>query len=70
MAAGVLAAVLLGSTSGCRSVAFYEKRAFSNPLMDLDEGPTEAHWYQKVYYSDEGAAGGFGTSAGGGCGCY
>ena len=63
-----LAAVcLLGS---CRSVEFYEKEAFSDASMALDEHPCEVHWYQKVFYSMEGSAGGIGTVAGGGCGCY
>lgn len=60
----------LVTTSGCVHVEFYEKRAFSDPVMSFDEGPTEAHWYEKVYHSTEGAAGGLGLTAGGGCGCY
>lgn len=59
----------LGSAS-CRSVEFYEMRSFSDPAMAFDEGGTETHFFQKVFYSDEGSAGGIGTSAGGGCGCY
>ena len=55
---------------GCGGVAFYEKRALADPVMDLDDGPAEAHFYQKAYYSREGSAGGIGTGAGGGCGCY
>lgn len=45
-------------------------RAYSDPVMDFDDGATETHWFQKVHYSTEGSAGGIGTSAGGGCGCY
>ena len=62
-----LAALLL---AGCRSVEFYEKAAFSDPTMALEESRCEIHWYQKVFYSQEGSAGGIGTVAGGGCGCY
>ena len=61
---------LLLALTGCRSVAFYEKRAFTDVVMSLDDGAAEAHFHQKVFYSTEGAAGGIGTSAGGGCGCY
>ena len=38
--------------------------------MQFTESPAQLHWQQKVQFSDEGAAGGIGTSAGGGCGCY
>jgi hypothetical protein len=67
LALAVLGAVLPGA---CNTVEYYEKRAFSDPTMVLEDGATETHWYQKVYYSIEGSAGGIGTSAGGGCGCY
>ncbi len=67
--------VLLGALfslalASCRSLEFYEKEAFSRSIMSFDEGPAEAHFLQKCFYSIEGAAGGLGTSAGGGCGCY
>ncbi|MCP3914402.1 MAG: DUF4266 domain-containing protein [bacterium] len=61
------AALPLGA---CNTVEYYEKEHLVHPIMDLAEEATEVHWYQKVYYSIEGAAGGIGTSAGGGCGCY
>jgi len=66
-AALLLAAALL---QGCRTVEFYEKQAFADATMDLEESRCEIHWYQKVFYSQEGSAGGIGTVAGGGCGCY
>ena len=56
--------------TGCATVEFYEKGAFADPTMEFAETPAQLHWIQKVQYSDEGAAGGIGTSAGGGCGCY
>lgn len=61
--------LLLGASS-CRSVEFYEKAAFSDPVMALGGTRAEAHFYQKCFYSMEGSAGGIGTTAGGGCGCY
>lgn len=68
LVAPLVLAVLLAA--GCGGVAFYEKRALADPVMDLDDGAAEAHFYRKVYYSREGSAGGIGTGAGGGCGCY
>ena len=58
------------AASGCNTVEFYEKEHLVAPIMDLAEDPAEVHFQQKVFYSIEGAAGGIGTSAGGGCGCY
>lgn len=55
---------------GCNTVEFYEKEALVAPLMAFETDGTEAHFHQKVFYSIEGAAGGIGESAGGGCGCY
>jgi len=68
--ARVALALLALATSACQTVEFYEKEAFSDPVMRLDEDPTLTHLRQKVYYSREGATGGIGDSAGGGCGCY
>ncbi|MDP6410214.1 MAG: DUF4266 domain-containing protein [Planctomycetota bacterium] len=56
--------------AGCGSVEFYERRHLAERHMLLDDGPGEAHFYQKTIYSMEGSAGGVGASAGGGCGCY
>lgn len=56
--------------AACNTVEYYEKRAFADAVMEFEDGATETHWFQKVYYSIEGSAGGIGTSAGGGCGCY
>lgn len=57
-------------TSGCNTVEFYEMERLGDSVMQLDDGAMEAHFHQKVFYSMEGSAGGIGTSAGGGCGCY
>ncbi len=71
-ASGSLATSLLAATllSGCQAVDFTERRRLADPIMQLDDGPTQTHLDQKVYYSREGSAGGIGASAGGGCGCY
>lgn len=54
----------------CNTVEFYEKGALQRPAMVFSSQPGLSHWEQKVFYSIEGAAGGIGASAGGGCGCY
>jgi len=61
---------VLAWPSACNTVDYYEKGALADPAMQFSESPAQLHWQQKVQYSDEGAAGGIGTSAGGGCGCY
>ncbi len=66
-----LALVLLVPAFGsCRTVEFYELEGMSDPIMTIEAPGTELHFHQKVYYSMEGSAGGLGSSAGGGCGCY
>lgn len=57
-------------SGGCRNVDFYEREAFADRLMEFEPDPIETHFFQKSYYSREGGVGGFGTAAGGGCGCY
>ena len=63
----LLTPALLG---GCGAVDFTQRRRLSDPIMALGDDPAETHLYQKVMYSREGSAGGIGSSAGGGCGCY
>ena len=62
--------LLLALSGACNTVEYYEMQAYSDPVMEFDDGATETHWFQKVHYSVEGSAGGIGTGAGGGCGCY
>ena len=69
-ALGLTAAALAIGLAGCRDVAFYERRDLGRPLMELADSPTLVHLNQKVMYSMEGSAGGIGSGAGGGCGCY
>ena len=64
------ATLLLLGTSACHTVEFYEMEAFTDPVMALGDDASEVHLHQKVFYSMEGSAGGIGSSAGGGCGCY
>ena len=65
------AALLAGAwLPACASVEFYEKAALADAAMQFTSRRCEIHWQQKVFYSHEGSAGGIGTVAGGGCGCY
>jgi hypothetical protein len=41
----------------------------ADPMMSLTDEPLDAARRQKLYDTREGAAGGDGASAGGGCGC-
>jgi hypothetical protein len=63
-------AILMAAASGCRGPAYYEKKAFVNPVMRTEPDRGETHLRQKVHYSREAAIGGIGETAGGGCGCY
>ncbi len=58
----------LGS-SGCVIVPQNRRGALADPIMALSPDPLEAHRKAKLYSSREGAAGGDGVSAGGGCAC-
>jgi len=66
---GLLLAPLL-SLGACNTVEFYEMEAFTDPVMTFSDTGAQSHFRQKVLYSMEGSAGGVGSSAGGGCGCY
>lgn len=67
---GFLLATLAILSSGCASLAYYEKGRLLGDAMAFEADPTEANIYQKTYYSREGSTGGIGSVAGGGCGCY
>ena len=64
-----VAAFSIASVS-CQSVDFTERERLGDRVMSMEENPAQTHFHQKVFYSMEGSAGGIGTSAGGGCGCY
>ncbi len=71
--AGVLLALLLAlgaltSASGCVVVPRYARGTLSDPAMQESEGMM-SRTLRKLRGSREGAAGGDGASAGGGCGC-
>ena len=64
----VLALALL-SASGCAAVPQNRRAHLADPMMSVEPDPLEAYRKQKFYTTREGAAGGDGAAAGGGCGC-
>lgn len=65
----VAAVVLASVSSACATVQQNRRAHFADPMMSLSGEPLDASRRQKLYDSREGAAGGDGTPAGGGCGC-
>lgn len=54
---------------GCVVVPQNRRGRLADPLMTLHDDALDAYRREKVYTTREGAAGGDGASAGGGCGC-
>ena len=61
--------VLVLAASGCVVVPQNRRGHLADPLMTLHDEPLDAYRRQKIYTTREGAAGGDGASAGGGCSC-
>jgi hypothetical protein len=61
-----LAAALV---AGCATVPQNRRGRLADPMMNLSEESLDAARRQKMYDTREGAAGGDGANAGGGCGC-
>ena len=55
--------------SGCAIVPQNRRAKLADPIMQLEDDSLEAHRKAKFYSTREGAAGGDGMPAGGGCGC-
>jgi hypothetical protein len=66
-AMAALLVVLL--SSACATVPQNRRARFADPMMSTGGEPLDAARRQKLYDTREGAAGGDGTTAGGGCGC-
>lgn len=64
-----LGLLLLVGASACATVPQNRRARLADPMMSLTDEPLEAARRQKLYDTREGAAGGDGASAGGGCGC-
>ena len=57
------------AAAGCAAVPQNRRARLADPMMSLTDEPLDAYRRQKLYDAREGAAGGDGTAAGGGCGC-
>lgn len=55
--------------TACATVPQNRRARLADPMMGLTEEPLDAARRQKLYDTREGAAGGDGATAGGGCGC-
>jgi hypothetical protein len=64
----VVAVLLLGLTS-CAIVPKNRRAALADPTMPAQDDPLAARARAMLHTSREGAAGGEGEPAGGGCGC-
>ncbi len=72
MPKALLACVLLVVTvaeTGCAIVPKNRRRYLADPTMQASDSPLEDRSRRKLHNSREGAAGGDGEPAGGGCGC-
>jgi hypothetical protein len=67
--AAALAALALLSCASCASVPQNRRKHLADPMMGFELDALDAHKRQKLYSTREGAAGGDGAPAGGGCGC-
>ncbi len=68
-ARGIAIALAAAALSACATVPQNRRAHFADPMMGLGDEPLDAARRQKLYDTREGAAGGDGTTAGGGCGC-
>ncbi len=67
LAAALLLAAL--STSACAIVPRNRRAQLADPTMAAEEGTLRERSHGKIHTVREGAAGGDGQAAGGGCGC-
>jgi Domain of unknown function (DUF4266) len=67
----LVALVLAAALGACATYALpqaWEKQYLAKPAMQFDADKLDAKNLQHIYFSKEGAAGGYGVG-GGGCGC-
>ncbi|MDP9000843.1 MAG: DUF4266 domain-containing protein [Myxococcota bacterium] len=55
--------------TACATVPQNRRAHLADPMMSITDESLDAARRQKLYDTREGAAGGDGASAGGGCGC-
>ncbi len=61
--------VAVAVLAGCATVPQNRRARLADPMMGVTDEPLDAARRQKLYDTREGASGGDGTTAGGGCGC-
>jgi hypothetical protein len=61
--------IALSGLPACATVSQNRRARFADPMMSIGPRPLDAARHQKLYDAREGASGGDGTTAGGGCGC-
>jgi hypothetical protein len=61
--------VCLLALSGCAIVPQNRRAKLADPILSFEPDSLDAHRKSKFYSTREGAAGGDGVPAGGGCGC-
>lgn len=57
------------SVGGCATVPQNRRAHLADPMMSVNDDPVDAYRKEKLHSTREGAAGGDGVAAGGGCGC-
>ena len=65
----VISALASIGATGCAIVPQNRRAHLADPMMSLTPDSLESHCRQKLYSTREGAAGGDGAAAGGGCAC-
>ncbi len=66
---GLVVLVLGLLAGGCATVPQNQRKHLADPMMNFEVDSLDAAKRQKFYDTREGAAGGDGLPAGGGCGC-
>ena len=66
---GCALVLLAASAAGCATIPQNRRARLADPMMSVTGEPLDAARRQKLYDTREGAAGGDGAAAGGGCGC-
>ena len=61
--------VAIALLSACRIVPRNRRQHLADPTMQPDENVLRDHAHAKIHTAREGASGGDGEPAGGGCGC-
>ena len=61
--------LLFALSAGCAIVPQNRRAHLADPMMQFSVDALETHAKEKFYTTREGAAGGDGAVAGGGCGC-